>query len=117
MALSLEASAEAPGAVGGKAKIDKKCLFPKSKKRAPDWVCNANSDGVKRAALGSAAKSKAGLAFMEEMAAADARTRLAQKQASGLSEEKLRGSKILKKIYAPDGTLYVLVGFEGADPK
>lgn len=115
--LSLTAQAETPGATGVKAKIDKKCLFPKSKKRAPDWVCNANADGVKRAALGSAAKSKAGLAFMEEMAAADARTRLAQKQASGLTEAELRGSKILKKIYAPDGTLYVLVGFEEAVPK
>jgi len=123
-----------------KAKRTKKCVFPKSLKRAPDWVCNAHADGLAVAAVGSAAKSDAGISFMEQMAAADARTRLArsvreprQKKIAGskgsankntaerdgalttsITNESLQSTKILKSAYGPDGTLYVLVGLDEA---
>lgn len=108
----------------------KKCLFPKSRKRAPAWVCNAQADGLAVAAVGSAAKSKAGLAHMEQMASADARAQLVrdlrgkarQKSASGadatnsdvagISAETLTGTKIMKRAYAPNGTLYILMGLD-----
>lgn len=117
----------APQAKVGKAK---KCLFPKSKKRAPAWVCNAQSDGLAVAVVGSAAKSKAGMAHMEQMAAADARAQLVRNlrgreqkksasgtdaensDAAGISEETLTGLKIMKRAYAPNGTLYVLMGLD-----
>lgn len=117
----------APQAKTSKAK---KCLFPKSKKRAPAWVCNVQAGGLAVAAVGYAAKSKAGLAHMEQMASADARAQLARSlrgtgqknSASGTdaangevassSEETLTGSKIVKRAYAPDGALYVLMGLD-----
>jgi hypothetical protein len=106
-------------------KKEKKCLFPKSKKHAPTWVCNAHIDGLTVAAVGSAAKSKAGLAFMEQMAVADARKRLAHdlhdsKQAnteenstgSNKEDESVEHTKILKSTAGPHGSLYVLVGVD-----
>jgi hypothetical protein len=119
----------------------KKCLFPKSRKRAPNWVCNAHVDGLATTAVGSSAKSDAGIAFMQQMAAADARAHLAQNlhgpvqnkiKSSNASmapderdstlitriiNESLRDTKIVKSIYGPDGTLYVLVGLNGARTK
>ena len=68
-------AATAPTAKTNKAK---KCLFPHSRKRAPDWVCSARADGLSVAAVGSSAKSGAGNSFMEQMAAADARANLAK---------------------------------------
>lgn len=111
----------------------KKCLFPKSKKRAPAWVCDAQAGGLAVAAVGAAAKSKAGLAHMEQMAAADARAQLVRilrgtgqkntipttdaenRDAAIISEETLTGTKIIKRTYAPNGTLYVLIGLDEAD--
>ena len=116
----------------------KKCLFPNSKKRAPVWVCNAHADGMV-AAVGSATKSKAGLSFMEQMAVADARTHLVQNlresvqpkvagsgvdaankntnengaaEITKIANESLEGTKIFKRIYGPNGTLYVLIGID-----
>jgi hypothetical protein len=78
--------------------------------------------------VGSAAKSDAGIAFMEQQAAADARTKLARRLRGATTNkmtasdgavitetthESLRGTKILKSVYGPDGTLYVLVGHRG----
>lgn len=123
-----------------KVKKAKKCLFPKSKKRAPSWVCDAQADGVAVAAVGSAAKSGAGISHMEQMAAADARSRLVQNvresakkdNAAGkvaanknvaatdsalTTNDTLQGAKIIKKIYGPKGTLYVLVGLDEANAK
>jgi hypothetical protein len=116
-----------------KPKKEKKCFFPKSKKRAPQWVCNAHADGLAIAAVGAAAKSKAGLSFMEQMAIADARKKLAQElhdskqpkaeensvasnTASDVTEanESLENTKILKSISGPNGSLYVLVGIDEA---
>jgi hypothetical protein len=103
------------------------CLFPNSSKRAPVWVCKPQARGWAVTAVGSAAKSEAGIAFMEQQAAADARTKLARSLRQGAtrtttgsdgalitetSNETIRGSKIIKSVYGPDGTLYVLVGLE-----
>ena len=112
--LSGHAWSDTPGTTP--VKKAKKCLFPKSKKRAPAWVCDAHIDGLTMAAVGSAAKSKAGTAFMEGMAAADARAQLANKlhgtpQTEAVNES-LQGSKVLKSTYGPNGTLYVLVGID-----
>lgn len=80
---------------------------------------------------------------MEQMAAADARTHLAQnlsrsvqkkiaspanasnKDTAGresdlitrIANESLQGTKVIKKAYGPNGTLYVLVGLDEANAK
>lgn len=135
--LSFDALGATPGSSSATTKKTKKCLFPKSKKRAPSWVCDAQADGMAAAAVGSAAKSKAGISHMEQMAAADARSRLvqnfhesAQKNTSGSKDSAnrnmaalttsntndfLQGAKIIKKAYGPKGTLYVLVGLDEAN--
>lgn len=125
-----------------KAAKAKKCLFPKSKKRAPNWVCDSKVDGWAVTAVGSAIKSKAGISFMEQMAAADARMKLArslseaaQKNIAGKanaankdmkdrgsalitdSDESMQGAKIIKRAYGPKGTLYVLVGLDETSAK
>lgn len=135
--LSVDALGGTPTTTGKVIKA-KKCLFPKSRKRAPLWVCNAPADGLAVTAVGSAAKSGAGISFMEQMAAAEARVQLArnlrgtgQKASAGstdvagrdtaesdsalttrIADESLQGTKIMKKAWGPDGTLYVLVGLD-----
>lgn len=142
LVLSTDALGSTPTATA-KVKKAKKCLFPKSKKRAPNWVCDGHVDGLAVTAVGSAAKSGAGLSFMEQMAAADARAHLAQnlsepvqKKTAGsanaankdaadregalitrVADESLHGTKVLKKAYGPNGTLYVLVGLDEASAK
>lgn len=141
MALPAGAWAGAPSAVpAAQMKKAPKCLFPKTRKRAPEWVCSAHGDGLAIAAVGSFAKSGAGNSFMEQMAAADARVHLAQKLRSAvrsriaghegaakaarsrrddalvtkITNESLRGTKIVESAYAPDGKLYVMVGLDEA---
>ena len=101
-----------------KVKKVKKCLFPKSRKRAPDWVCKAQDDSETVTAVGSFHKSGAGIEFMEQMASTDARVNLAKKlRGTGsqtITDEQLQGSRVIKKIYGPKGTLYVLIGFDKA---
>lgn len=108
-------------AEAGKTKKAKKCLFPKSRKTAPGWVCKAQDDTEMVTAVGSFHKSGAGLEFMEQMAAADARVNLANKiRGTGtqtLTDEELKGSRVLKKIYGPKGALYVLIGMEQSAAK
>lgn len=115
-------------ATNAKAGKTAKCVFPKSKKRAPSWVCNPQTDGLALAAVGSTPKSGAGFSFMEQMAAADARMHLARelhKPAQGkpasdeenaaiskTANDSLAGIKVLKSVYSPNGTLYVLVGLD-----
>ncbi len=143
MVLSLDVLAGTQAAVVAKVGKAKKCLFPKSRKRAPSWVCNAHVDGLAVTAVGSSAKSDAGISFMQQMAAADARVHLAQNLRGSvqirikgsehsaskapnerdsvlitkITNESLRDTKIVKSIYGPDGTLYVLVGLNGASAK
>jgi hypothetical protein len=123
-----------------KVKKANKCSFPKSRKRAPDWVCTARAKGLAVAAVGSATKSKAGITFMEQMAAADARARLVREVRESVREkvmggapaagekvderdgalittitnDSLQGAKVVKSVYGPKGTLYVLVGLDAA---
>lgn len=139
MVLSVDAWADTtPSAATNIKKKNVRCVFPKSKKRAPNWVCNASASGLAVAAVGSAAKSGAGIAFMQQMADADARLHLARilhgsarkslangKDADAkitegrdsalitkIADESLLGTKIMKRAYGPDGTLYVLVGID-----
>ena len=131
---------QAPAATSAKAKKANKCTFPRSRKRAPEWVCTARAEGLAVAAVGSAARSKAGVSFMEQMAAADARARLVRevresvrKKVMGgapaasknadkpdgaltttITSDSLQGAKVEKKVYGPKGTLYVLVGLDAA---
>lgn len=114
----------------------KKCLFPKSKRRAPAWICDAEADNLAMTAVGSFARSGAGTAFVEQMAAADARAKLAnklslsvQKDAAEregvelndnaligkITNEELRGTRVLKSVYGPRGRLYVLMGFDAVE--
>lgn len=145
IALSVDALAGAQATAAKTAKVikAKKCLFPKSRKRAPNWICNAHVDGLAVTAVGSSAKSDAGISFMQQMAAADARVHLARnlhgsvqnkiinsegsaKKApverdnaliTKITKESLRGTKIVKSAYGPDGTLYVMVGLDEANTK
>jgi len=120
------------------------CTFPNTKEAAPGWVCDEPVAGAAVTAVGSAQKSQAGVAFMKQMAAADARVQLAQmmriqvtnmikqyaentgaaNQATvdqvnssvtkQITNESLVGTRLLRSITASDGTLYVLVGLDEA---
>lgn len=128
------------------AKVEKvaECVFPGSDKPAPLWVCDAPVEGMTVGAVGSAAKSDAGVAFMKQMAATEARVQLAQNmkvqvqnmikqyaETTGagsketvdrvntsvtkqITDQTLQGTKIFRSIVAPDGTMYVLVGLDEA---
>ena len=128
------------------AKVEKitECVFPGSDKEAPLWVCDAPVEGMTVGAVGSAAKSDAGTAFMKQMAATEARVQLAQNmrvqvqnmikqyvETTGaasketvdrvntsvtkqITDQTLQGTKIFRSIVAPDGTMYVLVGLDEA---
>jgi len=124
--------------VSTNAKVNKakKCFFPKSKRRAPAWVCNPHAAGLAVTVVGSSEKSKAGMAHMEQMAAADARVHLLQSlhesvppevaggedainkstvdnsNTTKLTNEALTDTKIIKRTYGPNGTLYVLIGID-----
>ena len=120
------------------------CVFPNSKEAAPGWICDEPVPGIEVSAVGIAEPSKAGLSYMKDMAAADARGRLAEqmqvqvqkmvKQYLGttgvadtetvdaaasstlktIANQTLTGSKIYKTRTGPDGKLYALVGFDAA---
>jgi len=120
------------------------CVFPGSDKPAPLWVCGGPIDGMTVGAVGSAAKSDAGAAFIKQMAATDARLQLAQNmkvqvqnmikqyvETTGaasketvdrvntsvtkqITDQSLVGTKIFRSIIGPDGTMYVLVGLDEA---
>ncbi|MBN2864929.1 MAG: LPP20 family lipoprotein [Thiotrichales bacterium] len=118
------------------------CVFPNSAIPAPGWICDEPVAGIEVSAVGIAEPSKAGLSYMKDMAAADARGRLAEqmqvqvqkmvKQYLGttgvgqtetvdaaasstlktISNQTLTGSKIYKTRTGPDGKLYALVGID-----
>jgi len=128
------------------AKVEKvaECVFPGSSQPAPLWVCDAPVEGMTVGAVGSAAKSDAGVAFMKQMAATDARVQLAQNmkvqvqnmikqyaETTGagsketvdrvntsvtkqITDQTLQGTRIFRSIVAPDGTMFVLVGLDAA---
>ena len=118
------------------------CTFPGSTTEAPGWVCDQPVPGIAVGAVGSTQKSAAGMSFMREMASTSARAELARQmkvQVQGMikqyaettgagdaetvdrvntsvtkqiTNESLAGTKIMRSIQAPDGTLYVLVGLD-----
>lgn len=118
------------------------CVFPESDNDAPQWVCDARSEGVIVGAVGSAARSDAGIAFMKQIAANKARVQLARNMkvhvgnmirqyadTTGAGSEEtvdrvtasvighftdqtLDGSRIFMNIVAPDGEMFVLVGLD-----
>ncbi|OIR18197.1 hypothetical protein GALL_15240 [mine drainage metagenome] len=126
------------------AKVEKMaaCVFPDSDDAAPPWVCGAPVEGMAAGAVGSAARSDAGTAFMKQIAANAARAELAQTmkvQAQTLIEQyaetsgagskemvgrvrasvarqitgqTLYGSRVFKSMVAPDGEMFVLVGLD-----
>lgn len=144
--------ATAAAVLGGCSTADKKvnvneppkeCVFPDSPKdEAPLWVCDAPVEGVAVSAVGAANKSAAGVAFMKDQAAADARVKLAQQMrvrvnnmikqyvettGAGSSEtvdkvntsvsklitsETISGSRIFRSTTSPKGDMYVLVGLD-----
>jgi len=140
IALGVAACSSAP------AKVEKmaECVFPGSDKEAPLWVCDAPVEGMTVGAVGSAAKSDAGIAFMKQMAATEARVQLAQNmkvqvqnmikqyaETTGaasaetvdrvntsvtkqITDQTLQGTRIFRSIVGPDGTMYVLVGLDEA---
>jgi hypothetical protein len=99
-------------------------------------------EGASVSAVGISAKSSAGVAFMKQMAMADARVQLAQTvrirvsnmikqyaETTGaanqqtvdqvntsvtkqITDETLVGTKLLRSITGPDGAMYVLVGLD-----
>jgi len=145
LALTVQAWADPQADVDKMTSVKKatKCLFPKSRELAPDWVCNAHADGLALAAVGSSAKSGAGISFMEQMAASDARVHLARKLRGSvqskimssegaakrapvgrdsplltrITNESLRGTRIVSSAYGPDVTLYVIVGLDEENAK
>jgi len=121
----------------------KECVFPDSPKdAAPLWICDAPVEGVAVSAVGVANKSAAGVSFMKDQAAADARVKLAQQMkvhvnnmikqyvettGAGSSEtvdkvntsvsklitsETITGSRIFRSTVSPKGDMYVLVGLD-----
>lgn len=141
VAAGVAACSSAPAPVAPKVA---ECVFPGSDKEAPAWVCDAPVEGMSVGAVGSAQRSDAGIAFMKQMAATEARVQLAQNmkvqvqnmikqyaETTGagsqetvdrvntsvtkqITDQTLQGTKIFRSIQAPDGTMYVLVGLDEA---
>jgi hypothetical protein len=138
-------------ACGGGKKEDNKvaqavadCVFPNTNTPAPGWICDEPIPGLELQAVGVAEYSAAGLSYMKDLAAADARgkiveqfkvrvdkmvksyvgttgvgdsetvDRAAESVLKTVSSETLVGSKIYKSRTGPDKRLYVVVG---VDPK
>ncbi|MDH5544949.1 MAG: LPP20 family lipoprotein [Gammaproteobacteria bacterium] len=118
------------------------CVFPNTETAAPGWICDEPVPGLDVQAVGISEKSGAGMSFMKDIAAADARGRLAEQvkvkvnkmvknymgttgrgdsetvdaAASStlktISSENLVGSKVYKSRTGPNGRLFVLVGID-----
>ena len=120
------------------------CVFPNTEKAAPGWVCDEPVPGLDVQAVGIAEPSKAGISFMKDLAAADARGRLAEQTkvrvnkmvkkylgTTGVADtetvdaaasstlktitsQDLVGSKVYKSRTGPNGRLFVLLGLDAA---
>lgn len=132
-------------ACGGKKAVKEEvadCVFPDTNVAAPGWICDEPVPGLDVQAVGIAEKSAAGMSFMKDIAAADARGRLAEQAkvrvqkmvkkylgttgvgdaetvdaaASStlktITNETLVGSKVFKSRTGPNGRLYVLLGLD-----
>ncbi len=120
------------------------CVFPSTEKAAPGWICDEPVPGLDVQAVGIAEKSAAGISFMKDLAAADARGRLAEQTKVRVSKmvkkylgttgvadsetvdaaasstlktvtsQDLVGSKVYKSRTGPNGRLFVLLGLDAA---
>ncbi|MBF0470481.1 MAG: LPP20 family lipoprotein [Gammaproteobacteria bacterium] len=121
------------------------CVFPDAPDvEAPGWICDEPVAGVAVSSVGVADKSGAGIAFMKQMAATDARVQLAQNvevhvknlvkqyaETTGaadaetvdkvnssvtkqVTDQTLVGTRIYKSRVSPSGKLYVLIGLDPA---
>lgn len=120
------------------------CVFPDTNIAAPGWVCDEPVPGLDVQSVGVSEKSKAGVSFMKDMAAADARGRLAEQMrvrvqkmvkkylgttgvgdaetvdaaasstVKTVTNEVLVGSKIYKSRTGPNGRMFVLLGLDPA---
>ncbi|WP_019616513.1 LPP20 family lipoprotein [Psychromonas ossibalaenae] len=119
------------------------CVFPDAPQAAaPLWICDEPIDGFDVTGVGFAQKSAAGAGFMKDVAANDARVKIAQsmqikvqnmfKQYVGttgaadsetvdmvmesvtknVTAQTLMGSKIIKTRVSPNGGLYALVAMD-----
>ena len=125
-----------------KAEVIPDCVFPGTNTAAPGWICDEPQPGIEVSAVGIAAKSQGGVSFMKDLAAADARGKLAAQfkvqvdrmiksylgntgvgdtetidQVSEsilktVTSETLYGSKIYKSRTGPQGRMFVLVGID-----
>lgn len=123
-------------------KIDECYYPDSPKQEAPLWVCGAKLDGLAVSAVGSTEKSVAGVNFMKQQATANARANLAQQikttiqsnvqnyvstQGEGqtqqvqsnasvvlnqITNQSLAGTRAYKEATSPNGTLYIIVGFD-----
>jgi len=137
----LTACSSSPKKDTSKAKAPE-CVFPNTTAVAPGWVCDEPVPGLEVTAVGVAVATKAGISYQKDMAALDARGRLAEQMkvrvnkmvksyvgttggsetetldaaasstAKSITSQDLVGSKIYKSRTAPDGTLFVLVGVD-----
>lgn len=105
------------------------CVYPNSPdSAAPDWVCEPAAEGYDIVAVGYAEKSAAGVAFMKQMAVANARNNLtgaysnwvvAKKEQVNaevdlplLTDGHLINSTLLHTANSPAGGMYALVGIK-----
>ena len=109
---------------------------------APGWICDEPVAGVAVSAVGVYRPTNAGISFQKDQATADARGKLAeqfqvqvdkmvksylgttgvgdsetidsvsQSVLKTVSSKTLHGSKVFKSRKGPDGSMYVLVGFD-----
>ena len=123
--------------------IIEECFYPDSPDaKAPLWICGAPIEGLALHAVGITEKSNAGFSFMRQVAAADARTILAQEmrvqvqnmvkiyaETTGqgdtetvdrvnsvvtkqITSETLEGARIIRYLSSPEETLYILIGMD-----
>ena len=109
---------------------------------APEWVCNYAAEGADVAVIGTFGKTAAGLDFQMDHAEASARARLAREMRTRLvnkleghtstmgtgarealekanstatntfTDEEMVGARMFRNKLSPNGTMYVLVGFD-----
>lgn len=118
------------------------CVFPNTNSPAPGWVCDEPVPGIEVSAVGVAGATQAGPSYQKDIAALDARGRLAEQMqvqvqkmvkqyvgttgkgdaetvdavgnttARSVTKQSLVGSKIYKSRTGPNGEMYVLLGLD-----
>ena len=97
------------------------CFYPDATSvRAPDWICQQNSDAELITALGVEPTSASGVSFSRNMAIANARINLAKRVQAQCNigefrEVVLKNSRLLNTQTSPRGTQYAQVGIRPVD--